>query len=94
MRHLRTAFCFIVGIIFIVAVGLYCARSTAPTIVYVQDPNYIPSAKQIQERLMALDKKRYNVGPKGADGFIGTDSRTAWDNYICDQYAIRAIEGR
>ena len=29
----------------------------------------------------------------GVDGVIGSDSRTAWDNYVMDRYAKKAIEG-
>jgi len=60
-------------------------------IIRIPDPNCIPSATEIQERLTALGNPRYD--PNGIDGVIGKDSRTAWDNYICDQQAIRAIEG-
>ena len=60
-------------------------------IIRISDPNCIPSAREIQERLTALGNPRYD--PNGIDGVIGKDSRTAWDNYICDQQAIRAIEG-
>jgi len=56
----------------------------------IQDPN-IPSQREIQQRLEDLDNPRYD--PNGVDGWIGTDSRTAWDNYTCDQHAKRAIEG-
>lgn len=51
----------------------------------------IPSQREIQQRLTDLDKPRYD--PNGVDGWIGTDSRTAWDNYICDRFAKRDIEG-
>lgn len=81
----------LVGLSFVVGVGVYCSRSTVktPTIIYIQDP--IPSQREIQQRLKDLDKPRYD--PNGIDGHIGTDSRTAWDNYTKDQYAKRAIEG-
>ena len=55
-----------------------------------EHPN-IPSQREIQQRLEDLDNPRYD--PNGVDGWIGTDSRTAWDNYTCDQHAKRAIEG-
>jgi len=54
--------------------------------------SYIPSQREIQQRLTDLGKARYD--PNGIDGWIGVDSRKAWDAYICDRYAKRAIEGR
>jgi len=83
----------LVGIGCIVLVAMYCIIQTQQQvkIIRVPDPNYIPSAREIQERLTALGNPRYD--PNGIDGVIGKDSRTAWDNYICDQYANRAMEG-
>ena len=83
----------LVGIGCIVLVAMYCIIQTRQQvkIIRIPDPNCIPSAKEIQERLTALGNPRYD--PNGIDGVIGKDSRTAWDNYICDQQAIRAIEG-
>ncbi len=60
-------------------------------IIRVPDPNYIPSAREIQQRLTDLNDPRYD--PNGVDGVIGKDSRTAWDNLIKDRYAKRAVEG-
>ena len=56
----------------------------------IPDPN-IPSQREIQQRLEDLGNPRYD--PNGVDGWIGKDSRTAWDNYTKDQHAKRAIEG-
>lgn len=69
------------------------AKPTKPKVicVLISDPNYIPSQREIQQKLTDLDNPRYD--PNGVDGVIGKDSRTAWDNFICDQFAIRAIEG-
>lgn len=89
MKVLRNLFTFIVGFSFIVAVGLYCARAQAPTIVYVQDPN-IPSTREIQQRLKEMGIERYDPGK--IDGVIGKNSRKAWDNYICDQHAKRTFK--
>ena len=61
-----------------------------PKIVYIPDPN-IPSQREIQQRLEDLGNPRYD--PNGVDGWIGKDSRTAWDNYTKDQHAKRAVEG-
>ena len=61
-----------------------------PKVIYIQDPN-IPSQREIQQRLEDLGDPRYD--PNGVDGWIGADSRTAWDNYVCDQHAKRAVEG-
>lgn len=51
----------------------------------------IPSAIEIQQMLTETGKERYYPGK--ADGIIGKNSQTAWDNYICDFYAAREIEG-
>lgn len=81
----------LLGLGFVVLVGMYCQIKTQEAkVVYIQDPN-IPSAREIQQRLTDLNNPRYD--PNGVDGWIGKDSRTAWDNYICDRYAKRAIEG-
>lgn len=56
-----------------------------------EDPNcIIPSAKQIQERLKALDDPRYDPGP--IDGIPGPRTITGWDNYIIDQHAIATFK--
>ena len=81
----------LVGFGCVVLVAMWCIIKTQEAnTVYIQDPN-IPSQREIQQRLEDLDNPRYD--PNGVDGWIGTDSRTAWDNYTCDQHAKRAIEG-
>jgi len=81
----------LVGIGFVVMVGIYChSKFQEPQVIYIQDPN-IPSQREIQQRLENLGNPRYD--PNGVDGWIGKDSRTAWDNYTKDQHAKRAIEG-
>ena len=62
-----------------------------PQIVYIPDPNYIPSVMAIQQNLKALDDPRYDPGP--IDGIPGPNTITGWDNYTKDQHAKRAIEG-
>jgi len=89
MKILRTLFCFIVGLSFVVAVGLYCARSTAPKVVYIQKLE-IPSIKEIQRRLKELDKPRYDPGK--LDGIVGKQTQTAWNNYECDRQAKKCFE--
>lgn len=83
----------LVGIGCVVLIGMWCIIQTQQQvkIIRVPDYNYIPSAREIQQRLTDLNKPRYD--PNGVDGHIGKDSRTAWDNYICDRYAIKAIKG-
>jgi len=86
----------LVGIGCIVLIAMWCIIETQEAnkvYVYIQDPNSIPSAKEIQQRLKALGKPRYDPGK--IDGVIGveTKSQIAWDNYECDQHAKRAIEG-
>lgn len=84
----------LIVLITVSALGIAVSLSKRPKeiYIYVPDPNYIPSAKEIQQRLTDLGNPRYD--PNGIDGWIGKDSRTAWDNYTCDRYAKRAIEGR
>ena len=84
----------LVGFGCVVLIAMYCIIQTQKQVKIIQVPdlNYIPSARQIQQRLTDLDNPRYD--PNGIDGRIGTDSQTAWDNYICDRYAKRSIEGR
>ena len=64
-------------------------REPIVKLVPVQAP--IPSQREIQQRLTDLGKPRYD--PNGVDGWIGTDSRKAWDAYTCDQFAKREFEG-
>ena len=61
-------------------------------IIHVPDPNHIPSARQIQQSLKDLGDPRYDPGP--IDGIPGPKMIKGWDNYICDRYAKRSIEGR
>lgn len=75
-------------IIFLAAgIGIGLTARRKPVVKLVQ----IPSQREIQQRLTDLDKPRYNPGK--VDGVIGAESRKAWDNYECDQFAIRAVEG-
>lgn len=69
----------------------YVKERKEPVIKLVPVQAPIPSAREIQQRLTDLDDPRYD--PNGVDGWIGKDSRTAWDNLIKDRYAKRAIEG-
>lgn len=76
----------LVGFGFVVLVAMWCIIQTQRQvkIIRVPDPK-IPSAREIQQRLTDLNDPRYD--PNGVDGWIGKDSRMAWDNYTCDQYA-------
>jgi len=84
----------LVGFGCVVLIAMWCIIETQKQvkITRVPDPNCIPSAKEIQQRLKDLDDPRYDPGKP--DGIIGKQSQVAWDNYVCDQYAKRAIEGR
>ena len=75
------------------ALGIANSLSKRPKeiYIYVPDPNYIPSAREIQQRLKDLDDPRYDPGP--IDGIPGPKMITGWDNLIKDRYAKRAIEG-
>ena len=84
----------LVGFGFVVLVAMYCIIQTQQTvkIIRIPDPNYIPSARQIQQQLKDLDNPRYDPGP--IDGIPGPKMIRGWDNLIIDRYAKRAIEGR
>ncbi len=84
----------LVGLGCVVLVAMYCIIQTQKQqvkIIRVPDPNFIPSARQIQQRLTDLGKARYDPGP--IDGIPGPKMIKGWDNYICDQFAKRSIEG-
>lgn len=84
----------LVGIGCIVLVAMWCIIKTQEAkvvYIYVQDPNCIPSAREIQQRLKDLDDPRYDPGP--IDGIPGPKMTRGWDNLIMDRYAKRAIEG-
>ncbi|KKL62609.1 hypothetical protein LCGC14_1065730 [marine sediment metagenome] len=83
----------LVGFGCVVLIGMYCIIQTQKQVktIRVPDPNFIPSARQIQQSLKDLDDPRYDPGP--IDGIPGPKMIEGWDNYTCDQYAIRSIEG-
>ena len=91
MKTIREIFfVVIVGLMFVVLVGQFCALSTSnPTVIIHYEP--IPSAREIQRRLKDLDNPRCDPGK--IDGIPGPNTITAWDNLIEDRFAIRAIEG-
>ncbi len=60
-------------------------------IIKVVDPNEIPSAREIQERLKALGNPRYDPGK--IDGIPGPKMIRGWDNYVMDRYAKKCFEG-
>jgi len=75
----------IIVFVTVFALGFTVKLLERPRFIYVQDPNCIPSAREIQQRLEDLGNPRYD--PNGVDGYIGKDSRKAWDNYVCDRFA-------
>ncbi len=84
----------LVGFGCVVLIAMYCIIQTQKQVktIRVPDPNYIPSARQIQQQsLKDLDDPRYDPGP--IDGIPGPKMIKGWDNYVCDQYAKRSIEG-
>lgn len=66
-----------------VAVGLYCAHPSTPTIVYIQDPNYVQPPCEAQRRL-----KEQGLYNGKIDNIWGPESDKAFCNYC----AIREIE--
>ena len=83
----------LVGFGCVVLIGMWCIIQTQKQvkIIRVPDLNYIPSAREIQQRLKDLDDPRYDPGP--IDGIPGPKMIRGWDNLIIDRYAKRAIEG-
>ena len=81
----------IVVFVTVFALGFAVKLLERPRVVYIINPN-IPSALEIQQRLKDLEDPRYDPGK--VDGIIGRQSRIAWDNFSCDQFAKRAFEGR
>lgn len=88
MKTILNILAFLVILSMGLGIGLV-ARINTPIVKLVPSP--IPSQREIQQRLTDFNDPRYD--PNGVDGWIGTDSRTAWDNYTKDQFAIKAIEG-
>jgi len=86
MKTLRTLFTFLVGISFVVAVGIYCARSTAPRpiIRYIEDTNKVYNIFEMQERLQSQGLYKGKI-----DGIWGPQT----DRTYCDYCAIKEIEG-
>lgn len=83
LRLLRTIFAFLVGLSFVVAVGVYCARST--TIVYVHDPNYVQPPCEAQRRLQEQGFYKGRI-----DNIWGPES----DRAFCNWCAVREIGER
>ena len=86
----RAIMLLLIIIVVILSISHVKPRKPVVKLVPVQAP--IPSAREIQQRLKDLDDPRYDPGK--VDGIIGKKSIAAWDNFTCDQYAKRAIEGR
>jgi hypothetical protein len=80
----------LVGIGCVVLIAMWCIIQTQKQ-VRVPDTNYIPSPREIQQKLKDLDDPRYDPGK--VDGIPGPDTITAWNNLIKDRYAKRAFEG-
>jgi len=75
----------------VVLIAMWCIIETQKqVIIRVPDPNSIPSAKEIQQRLNDLNDPRYFCGKP--DGIIGKQSQMAWDNYIIDRFAIATFK--
>lgn len=67
-------------------------REPVVKLVPVQSLSYIPSVREIQQRLKDTGKPRYDPGP--IDGIPGPNTVTGWNNHTKDQFAKRDIEGR
>jgi|GEM_PF-5649078 len=87
MKTIRSIFfAVIVGLMFVVLVGQYCALSTStPTIVYIQDPNYVQPPCEAQRRLKEQDLYHGKI-----DNIWGKET----DKAFCDYCAIKAVEGK
>lgn len=75
----------------VVVLSIALVTKMKPVIEPIPTQNLIPSAREIQQRLKDLDDPRYDPGP--IDGISGPKMIRGWDNYICDQYAKKAIKG-
>lgn len=87
----RSAKTILIIIITVSALSIAVSLSKRPQEIYIQDPNYIPSVREIQQQLKDTGKERYDPGK--VDGIPGPKTIKAWDNHNIDQFAIRAIEG-
>ncbi len=74
----------LVGVGFIVLVGLYIQTKQEPEIIYIQDPNYVQAPCEAQRRL-----KEQGLYHGRIDNLWGTET----DKEFCDYMAIRAFEG-
>ena len=91
MKKIRdTFFCIVVGVLVIVVIAQHCAIKAPSSPVSEQTPDEIPSIRQIQQRLNATGKKRYDCGK--VDGKFGANTRQALENYKCDEFAIKEFE--
>lgn len=87
MKKIRgTFFCIVFGALVIVVIAQHCAIKAPSLPVSGQTIVEIPSIRQIQQRLKATGKKRYDCGE--VDGKFGAKTRQALENYKCDEMAI------
>jgi peptidoglycan hydrolase-like protein with peptidoglycan-binding domain len=91
MKNLRdTLFCIVFGALVIVVIAQHCAIKAPSSPISGQTTIEIPSIRQIQQRLNATGKKRYDPGK--VDGKFGSKTRQALENYKCDEFAINELE--
>ena len=89
MKMIRVLLLGIAGIVLYAAWCQHSHRCHRPIEhhITIMDVNDIPSVREIQRRLKATGKARYDPGP--IDGDVGgpdSQMRTAWQYYIDDQY--------
>lgn len=65
------------------ALGFASARYGVPLLTG-EKQEHLPSPAKIQTLLV---EQGYDIGSKGIDGWIGKDTRKAWDKAISNQYA-------
>ncbi len=86
-----------ITIIIVIAFALICLTAKfmensvkkAAADTYLPSLEEIPTRKYIQQLLVATG---YDIGPKGVDGEIGTDTNAAWGRAECDQFAVEMME--
>jgi len=77
-------------ILVLCAFVVWAGREAEPAPVFKIVPQKVPmSVRELQTFLNEQGHVRYKCK---VDGRMGKETQTAWDNYICDRYAIEEFK--
>lgn len=94
---MKTALTTVIGIMFVIIVGMYCKIAHMSTFVAPDSPPAIITAPElaimsIRELQTALNAQGHSRYKCEVDGKMGKETLKAWSNYICDRQAIKEFK--